>query len=95
MPVIEAQAFGTPVISRPIPAVREIMTSRDILAGNMSVSALTEAMLSYLKTSSLEQECQFSSRSGIDLQRHLSRFDCRDVARAVYQVYCEARNERR
>jgi len=41
---LEAQSFGTPVVCRPIPALREIVTEQDVVAESFSVESLTTAL---------------------------------------------------
>lgn len=44
LPVIEAHAFGTPVVSRPVPAVLELLAPEDEVASSFSVPALSHAI---------------------------------------------------
>ncbi|NLF24840.1 MAG: glycosyltransferase family 4 protein [Deltaproteobacteria bacterium] len=49
VPVLEARAQGLNVISRPIPAVKELLCEQDLVARDFSVEALEEAILCFFK----------------------------------------------
>ncbi|MCB0329500.1 MAG: glycosyltransferase family 4 protein [Bdellovibrionales bacterium] len=56
LPVIEAQALQTPVITRPIPAVLENVSPRDVVCTDFTVKSLKEGINRFLeKTASKEQ----------------------------------------
>jgi glycosyltransferase involved in cell wall biosynthesis len=79
LPAIEAQAVGTPVVCRPIPALKELVTERDTVAESFSIESLVDA---------LEKGC----RVGLTLPRvvpqtHLELYSCRNVAAMVKSEY--------
>jgi glycosyltransferase involved in cell wall biosynthesis len=80
LPALEAQACGTPVICRPVPAIQELLTPHDIVAADLSVSAFAAA---------LAHGC-----SRPDLQRtvantHLERFSLPVVAEQIRSLYAD------
>ena len=84
LPVLEAHSVGTPVISRPIPAVKELLERGDVIASDFSIGALSSALENFLLQASSKP------RSLYDLRR----FDARTVGAEVVKVYasaCEAR----
>lgn len=44
LPALEAQSCGTPVICRPVPALRELVTEQDTVACDFSIGALAQAI---------------------------------------------------
>jgi glycosyltransferase involved in cell wall biosynthesis len=44
LPVIEAHAAGTPVLMRPVPAIRELALAADVLVSDFSLQALAEGI---------------------------------------------------
>lgn len=79
LPAIEAQAVGTPVICRPVPALKEIVTERDTVADSFSIESLANALES-------------GSRIGLTLPRtvahpHLELYSCKNVAAMVKAEY--------
>ena len=93
LPVVEAHAFGTPVISRPVPAVTELLTVSDKVSANMHYKSLAEAILNFFDG---EKDQSLNKQTKKDFLSHqIKRFDFRDTARAVFQVYNEAYEERR
>lgn len=89
LPVIEAQALGTPIITRPVPAVCEILTPRDLPASDFSESALCSAMLKSLRLSEENQR----ARTEFTCVEHLKRFDRRRLAKQVLDIYRKAIKE--
>lgn len=89
LPVLEAQARRVPVVTTPIPAVEDLVTSRDTVAQDFTAAALARAICDCLamaqdpNTPETEQE----------YARHLSRFDRRLLAAEVLSVYQEVLNE--
>lgn len=86
LPVIEAQACGTPVVVRPVPAVLELMTTNDYVCKDMSVESLTDGMYEFLKKRFSDAE---ENDYGVPLE-HMRRFCREDVTRAVVNVYRQA-----
>jgi glycosyltransferase involved in cell wall biosynthesis len=79
LPALEAQAVGTPVVCRPVPAIQEIVSPRDTVAADFSVDALAAAMATGLKKSAeLPRVC--------DAQM-LERYSCKTVAQQLVSVY--------
>ena len=79
LPAIEAQALGTPVICRPIPALKEIVTEQDTVADSFSIESLANAL-------------ERGARVGLTLPRtvshaHLELHSCRNVAAMVKSEY--------
>ena len=79
LPAIEAQAVGTPVICRPVPALQEIVTERDTVADTFSIESFASA---------LEKGAQV----GLTLPRsvaqaHLELYSCKNVAAMVKAEY--------
>jgi len=79
LPAVEAQAVGTPVICRPVPALLELVTERDTVAEGFSVPSLTQAIESSLRSESMP----VSSVS----RAHLDRYSCGNVASMVRSEY--------
>jgi glycosyltransferase involved in cell wall biosynthesis len=88
LPSLEAQASGRVVISRPVPAIFELLTPRDLVARDFTVEALTEVMGDYL-----HRRCSDEPQLGFDLARHIKRFSRYEFARKVFDVYMEAAGE--
>lgn len=79
LPALEAQACGTPVVCRPVPALQELVCEQDVVAQDFSVSALAAAIAHGL-------------RSGVSSRRqanpkHLELFSCKHVASLVKAEY--------
>lgn len=86
LPALEAQACGTPVICRPVPALEELLTEHDIVAGDLSVRALEVALLEGAAR-------EVSARRVVP--EHLARFAPEVVATAVRDLYAEVINARK
>jgi glycosyltransferase involved in cell wall biosynthesis len=80
LPALEAQACGTPVICRPVPAIRELLTEQDIVASDMSVEGLAVA---------LAAGCARADRARLNIDMHLARFSLPVVATQVRSLYEE------
>jgi glycosyltransferase involved in cell wall biosynthesis len=78
LPALEAQACGTPVICRPVPAIRELLTEQDIVASDLSVTALASA---------LKSGCSRSDQGRVVMEPHLKRFSLPVVARQISDLY--------
>ncbi|NDC36740.1 MAG: glycosyltransferase family 1 protein [Proteobacteria bacterium] len=89
LPVLEAQAFGVPVVTTPIPAVEDLVTQFDTVAEGFSPRALAEAMQRALQRSDNQGPEEVSS----EYRRHLARFDRKRLAGEVVSVYQEALND--
>jgi glycosyltransferase involved in cell wall biosynthesis len=79
LPAIEAQAVGTPVVSRPVPALSELVTDQDIIARDFSVASLAQAMAS-------GAERGMSDARGVN-KAHLATYSCASVAAQVKLAY--------
>lgn len=79
LPALEAQAVGTPVVCRPVPALREIVTERDTVAESFSISSLRDALEAGLR--------QGVSRDREVPSSHLELFSCKNVAAKVKAEY--------
>jgi glycosyltransferase involved in cell wall biosynthesis len=79
LPALEAQASGTPVVCRPVPALKEIVTERDTVATDFSVAALKDAIVAGLEKS--VGAPRGVSGSNLDL------FSCKRVAMIVRSEY--------
>lgn len=86
LPVLEAQAAGVPVLVRPTPAVRELLTKRDHVCKDYSFSALRQGLVSYVE-SRFDEPLQ--APPVIDCE-HLSKFCRNELSRVVRLVYHEA-----
>lgn len=81
LPVLEAHAAGTPVITRPVPAVLELITPHDMICEDFSMEALIGAIRSF---ASRPTDCSD------ELRRQASRFSATSAAAAICDVYEEA-----
>lgn len=82
LPAIEAQSVGTPVVCRPVPALREIVTEQDVIADTFSVGSLTAA---------LEQGVLAGLSSSRHVpQSHIDLYSCRVIATRVKSEYDRA-----
>lgn len=85
LPVLEAHSAGTPVVARPVPAVRELLTEYDVVVPDLSIEALTQGMLK------MWEEAHGRQR-GLEVHRRalLERYSRERIAWETYHVYCEA-----
>lgn len=79
LPAVEAQAVGTPVVCRPVPALLELVTERDTVAESFSVPSLTRALEASMQSAS-------SSRDATP-RAHLDLYSCAKVASMVRSEY--------
>jgi len=79
LPALEAQASGGSVICRPIPALHEIVTDRDVVANDFSIAALAQAMLERMRLPRLLSQ-------QID-ESHFHRFTQAFVTEQTLDVY--------
>lgn len=78
LPALEAKSVGTRVVCRPIPAVKELVSSYDIVARDNSCDALAEAI-----QSAAASPC---SAKNID-KGYCERFSAQRVAQQIREVY--------
>ncbi len=79
LPAVEAQAVGTPVVCRPVPALLELVTERDTVAESFSVPSLTRALEASMK--SMPPSRDATPRAHLDL------YSCAKVASMVRSEY--------
>ena len=82
LPVIESHAQGTPVVVRPVPAIRELVTERDIICGDLSGPALESGLMELIR-----RHCSGKVLRGWP---NLRRYDRDDIGRTMMAVYAEA-----
>ncbi len=87
LPALEAQAVGTPVVCRPVGAIKELVTERDVVADSMSVEALSEALSRGLRSS--------AEHGRAPIRAHLELYSPARVAERVKAVYAEVLSKRR
>ncbi len=87
LPALEAQACGTPVVCRPIPALQELITERDVVAEDFSVEALAQAIAVGV--------VRGASGSRDVMRPHMDRFSCRAVGEQVKGEYARVLARRR
>lgn len=83
LPVLEAQACGTPVVARPVAAIRELLVDGDCVAQDFSGAALAQAIATAAAGAG-------AARRPVDRAR-LERYSCAHTAdriRAVYRAVC-------
>ena len=83
LPVIEAQACGTPVIARPARAVLELMTTNDHVAKDFSLASLEEAIVEFFERRQKNTELL---ERGVPLS-HMCRFDREEVTKKLAETY--------
>ena len=85
---IEAHSQGTPVIMRPVPALLELRTERDVVAADFSVSALAQALTFFIRTGSrISREEQGElRRSALSYNKERSVSPLLEVYRRVLRV---------
>jgi alpha-1,3-rhamnosyl/mannosyltransferase len=79
LPAVEAQAVGTPVVCRPVPALLELVGERDTVAESFSVESLSSAIEASLRNN------RFLDREGPGA--HLELYSCAKVASMVRCEY--------
>jgi glycosyltransferase involved in cell wall biosynthesis len=79
LPAVEAQAVGTPVVCRPVPALLELVTERDTVAQSFSIASLTKAIEEGLETARRSERAP--------LRAHLDLYSCANVASMVRSEY--------
>ena len=83
LPVIEAQACGTPVIARPSPAVLELMTTNDHVAKDFTLTSLKESFAEFF-TRRLDKPDLLER--GVPLS-HMCRFDREEISLQITAAY--------
>ena len=79
LPALEAQACGTPVVCRPVPALQELVIESDVVARDFSVPALAAAMAQgMLHGATTQRAVPF---------KHLELYSCVRTASRVLDVY--------
>ncbi len=79
LPAVEAQAVGTPVVCRPVPALLELVTESDTVAQSFSIDSLAKAI-----EASLEKA---RSSDRVPPRAHLDLYSCANVASMVRSEY--------
>jgi glycosyltransferase involved in cell wall biosynthesis len=80
-PALEAQSVGTRVICRPIAALQELITENDLVAHDLSVDALTQALLASAATPKYNK---------LVIDAHLERFALPRTSKQLQAVYSSA-----
>ncbi|MGI6525023.1 MAG: glycosyltransferase family 4 protein [Bdellovibrionota bacterium] len=86
LPVIEAQAQGTPVISRPIPSVLELLSKHDIACADFSKDALEAGLTTFIE----RYACGEYVDPLFDVADKMKRFNIAEIAKTISFVYEEA-----
>jgi len=79
LPALEAQACGAPVVCRPVPALEELVTERDVVATDFSIEALARAIAGGV--------AQGAEGSRVVIEPHLARFSCRSIGEKMKGEY--------
>ncbi len=79
LPALEAQACGTPVVCRPVPALQELVTESDVVAKDNSVAELAAAMAQGMVRGVTGQRAA--------PLKHLELYSCARTASSVLNVY--------
>ncbi len=87
LPALEAQAVGTPVVCRPVAALKELVTERDFVAEDMSVEALAQAFGMGLRSG--------AAFGRAPIRAHLEAYSPKRVAERVRAVYSQVLSARR
>ena len=87
LPALEAQAVGTPVVCRPVGALKELVTERDVVAEDMSVEALAQAFGIGLRSG--------AAFGRAPIRAHLEAYSPKRVAERVRAVYSQVLSARR
>lgn len=89
LPALEAHACGTRVLSRPVPALFELLDGDDVVCDDFSIESLTLGLKRVIREYFAHGASQRAQRSLI-AQRTFQNFGREDIARSVLQVYVEA-----
>jgi glycosyltransferase involved in cell wall biosynthesis len=87
LPAIEAQSVGTPVVCRPVPALKEIVAEQDVVAESFSVESFAAALEHGVLAG-------LSSHREVP-QAHLDLYSCRTIAARVKAAYEQVLASRR
>jgi glycosyltransferase involved in cell wall biosynthesis len=85
LPALEAHACGTPVISTPIPAVREILGDADVICPGFAPADIAQGIMRFLESPTVRREI-----SQHDSYRWVEQYSRHVLARRVLSVYGEA-----
>ncbi|RME57981.1 MAG: glycosyltransferase, partial [Candidatus Dadabacteria bacterium] len=99
LPAIEAMAYGTPVICRPVPAILEHLIENNFVAKDMSTEALKECVkrfiqekITYLRSHSGKK--QEVKRTRTINKEFLEKYSPYNHAREVLEVYRKALSQK-
>ena len=81
LPALEAKAFGVPVVSRPVEAVKELLDSSDIICDDLSCAALASGLIQ-----GIERYDSVDHARDADL----GRFSIERTTQALVSLYREA-----
>ncbi|MCO6431621.1 MAG: glycosyltransferase family 4 protein [Deltaproteobacteria bacterium] len=84
LPVLEAQAVGIPVISRPVAAVCDLLTSNDYRCEDFEVQSLADAMYSFLQNRPVPK---LNEPNHAALSVHFTPYMRSNIARSILSVY--------
>ncbi len=79
LPALEAQAVGTPVVCRPVPALCELVTERDVVAADMSAEGLRDALAEGLQGAAAHGRAPYPA--------HLALYSPARTAAQVVEAY--------
>lgn len=83
LPVLEAKSQGTPILSRPTPAILELLDEEDIVCSDNTVEELAQGLI--------EAHEKFSTRQQSNIPKvDLSKFSTTNTASRVLEVYRSA-----
>ncbi len=85
LPVLEAHACGTPVISTPVPAIREILSENDVICSDYSAQAIAAGFELF----SLSRDARKDSARRAS-GRWFEHFSRAEMARRVLDIYASA-----
>lgn len=86
LPVLEAKSQGTPIVSRPVPAVCELLDDNDYLCSDMSVAALSAGLVEGVRRfDSANKDRQ--SRTRIDSNDLLEKYSINNTTAQIIEVY--------
>lgn len=79
LPAVEAQAVGTPVICRPVPALLELVTEKDTVADSFSITSLAKAIEAGLARGGASDRTPAAA--------HVQLYSCVNIASMVRSEY--------
>lgn len=85
LPVLEAHACGTPVVTTPVPAIREIVSDNDVICSGFSASDIAEGLSQFFSASIQRKEAARRSAG-----RWFEKYSRAEMARQVLEVYANA-----